>query len=266
MKINYAPEDLVWEATRRNENYKEYYRLKSAEGNVYTPCFHFPGNDKWKMDGQVLDPETDIDTIKIKMDNGVSHSEVHPYYDQFNNYQGPARKYKIPLITKEHVSIKRNNGSRYMVYTLPYDDGFNLRRFFVAIKNRLVISIDPLANNNDIFKAITMIKNAARKEMNEKLSGLSAKVSMAEINKHIEYLKVYDVLVSEIRKIHGETGLTIVDGAVIKPKSILYKYFADSKGNEYMFNANEKYISRAYKTSVKLIQAAPNIIFKASKS
>jgi hypothetical protein len=84
----YTKEDLMWEAVRRNEDYREYFRcalaLRKKSGSKeeipeYHGFHHFPLDPQYKM-YRVFNPDIDIQKIKGLIENGSRPEDVHPYY------------------------------------------------------------------------------------------------------------------------------------------------------------------------------------------
>lgn len=74
----YYPIDLVWEGTRRNEEYKRNYRAfaKADDGSLWY-------NGRWRIYPKLIDPSLSIRRIKERIAAGERFDDVHPYWRDF---------------------------------------------------------------------------------------------------------------------------------------------------------------------------------------
>ena len=170
--IKYTKADLMWEATRRNEDYKNDYaqKLKQYRDDyknnldiniVYLP---YPSSDRWEIAMPILkenrsiikilgwlDPRVDIDKIKKEIDSGAPALSVHPYAHTLEyNMTNPNMYY-------HHIyqpSQKNNYFFEHHIKGLNPDTDVYvcIKKYF--IRDRVLLLIDPTAEDKIIMKSI----------------------------------------------------------------------------------------------------------------
>ena len=161
-KIKYNKEDLLWEATRRNEDYKaSYHQLRIDQPDTidkWKRLWHPSVNYRWRIAG-AIDPLISAKEIKEKVDLGAKLSEVHPYYKVFQDERRPVVHHKIPDILY-HASEGASKSSFKLDYAKIERPMYRwLKKLLAQAKNRMVLTINPLAKENEIIKEIKKIRD-----------------------------------------------------------------------------------------------------------
>jgi len=114
----YTKEDLVWEAVRRNQDYKDFYfkcinasctgREISYE-RIEDTFSGFKGL-RWMLDEDcVLNPNITVDNMKARIAAGSDPDYVNPYYRLFNT--GTRKKPVIEIKPPKLTAIRHKNTS-----------------------------------------------------------------------------------------------------------------------------------------------------------
>jgi hypothetical protein len=298
-KINYTKEDLVWESVRRNENYKKYYsRWQEHYSDKISSRYHgldaYPIDNYWKL-SKLYNPEINIDEIKKQIENGEKPSDVHPYYNLFNRSETmPVIFHGVPG-SKYH---KDNNRSRYDFFDSSVDRKIICINKSVIV-NRVVISIDPLTSNTELFDEIKKIKTNALEAQEDYSSDKNKRLEIANEeskkegesspswrNRHVDFkcytrdihsyfgwLKIYDEVTNycRIQKMKYPTSLEFNliedDGVFTVTSAYSFQHMVPdeieqgTKEHDYA----RRTLTSQYESAVKLIKSAPNIIFSSSK-
>ncbi len=269
---NYSREDLLWEATRRNEDYKKYFADRQKENSVdLEPLFTATGNDKWKMDKEVLDPSIDIDLIKKKISDGEDPLTTHPFYFLYNRITDSAFIHEIPRIsTRSFKRDKKVTGEKKFKAVFTIDEGVKLRKFLLKSRGRIIISIDPCQDQEDVIEHIKKILPDERKRFKDITNKNSITINVGSIDYNIECLRGYDKIIAEFYKRKTpEEQIEIVDAVINKPKSInwteIYDILVDGNVSADLQEYYSDRISKVYNKAVKLIRAAPNILFRPAR-
>lgn len=280
MPVKYTKADLMWEATRRNEDYKndyasmlEKYRADS-KNNLDTTIEYLPyvPSNRWmisiiretatsiKIFGWI-DPCVDIDKIKKDISSGVPAVSVHPYaytheltrtnpniyYHQIDQQYGQQYFSERPLEGDTYICIKKS-----------------------FIRNKILFLIDPTSEDDSIMKSIQETKKRVLKCIKNQTDSLKQKGEMVfyprDIEKYIGWLKKYDEIVEHQKKEQGKGGLIYADGALIVPGDFRFAELVpnDTPGNK--FEGQRKAYRDAYHGAVKLIQTTPAIVFSPSRT
>lgn len=285
---SYKQEDLVWEAVRRNENYRSYYS-KSLKNNLDKRSSKFEGLEIWPIDNywklsKLYDPEINIDDIKKQIEQGAKPSDVHPYYKLFNRsetkqviFHGvPGSKY-YDFKSKTHHDFFESSNDKNSLFIKKSE-----------IIDRVVISIDPSTSNNILFDDIKKIKANALKESDNYNSDKDERLAIMEEegesdtcrrNRHIDFkcytrdisifiglLKKYDELINYCTE-KGKENPTALEFELIKKDGVFnvtsnfsFKHMASNEDD----NERRTWQSQ-YEKALKVIKSAPNIIFTSSK-
>lgn len=248
--MKYEKEDLFWEATRRNENYKiDYYNLRdNQKGEVsrWRRLWHPSTNYKWRIPG-VIDPTISIDEIKKKIENGADPMQVHPYYKKYRHEKKAVLLHNLPYpLTQDNIDDTLNR----WVQTLVSD-----------CNNRLLVSVNPNSNDDEIFKQIKSIKKDFNLKIKDEKTNESKfrPFSPTKIKSYIGWLRKYDKIVEEFLKEYQKSELISPKGFIRIPPGRDFQEFVPVEGDS--FETNLRAYRRAYAESVNLIEATPNIVF-----
>lgn len=281
--MTYSKEDLLWEATRRNEVYKaEYKKLHKqylqAHPSIKTinylpyPSGHWkiwlagkglqqnpsPEYDYKKMAGW-MNPDISVDQIKVDIESGYHPFEVHPYYSVFEKAKTSSafcyynNAYK-PLDSKDFPGFfEREIDGRICVCI---DKKY--------IRDRFLITISPHDSDKKIMEAIKNKKKEIIDVVKNKLATGQTKRSftITRIDSYIEDLRTYDKLVEECK--NSKISMEVINGAYIIPsrQSIFTTVAADKSAN---IEKELRQCTRQYERSVVMIQNTPDIKFAPSK-
>ncbi len=266
----YDKADILWEATRRNEEYKKHYQNVLNEFPVnkiaqwVRDCQ--PGNERWNI--QILiDPAITIDEIKKDIDSGKNPEEAHPYYHFLKQY--PVIQHKIPKM--DFSSKKAGVVNLDTIYVAPKDIKLMIQ-FSNLIKNRVVVSFDPKANDALIKKEIKKIRKKILKQDKERIKESQKKQKgkfyyPRDIDKYVGWLQKYDEIIDHFEKGNKSDQLTIQNGSFILPEGFNFTdvvpELPPKKGVEIVrqVRSARQLYKDSYEGAVKLIQSTPNIHF-----
>ena len=324
-KHRYQREDLIWEAVRRNELYKkDYYQLlweKCIEivnckkylilyGQIVNNMLLFYNHDKyindinralesfkwqklsyfilylrWKM-LWLFNSDIDIDDIKDAIASNQLKEKDHPYHHIYQQKRYPVIQFEV---FGSNLNQKKRTPKHYF---LEHDDD----RSLVCVKkdileDRLIISVDPMADDAKIKEGIIEIIRAASRIIKEKLvNNIEPQyieeydedegedngrddVSInyynpSDIESHIRWLTMYDTVIVNFLKNNQKNRLTCEKGALILPKErALFQQLVPDSNKESDKTANDvRKWKAAYNEAIKLIQFVPNIRFTRSRS
>lgn len=268
LNLKFQKADLIWEATRRNEQYKQYYKKMLAK--KYDPVssillfeenpdiakikimqayssnkdaiknIFFGEHARWKMLYRVFNPNITICDIRNKMAGGENPYTIHPYFwmhpYKFSSINDHA--FAIPNSVNELDKIEiidiNKKPEDYTKETLRKNEA--LRKRMESTEEKFLIEIDSNANNQTIFDEIKKLKSKVSSDYKadlyrEKEKGCFSICSLKEIDTAIEYLEVYDYMVDEIKKYCNSNGesLKITSGFIEKPKGLSYEAFLTEK-------------------------------------
>jgi hypothetical protein len=266
-KLKYAKEDLIWEATRRNEGYKRLFKSNVDESTKTALARDFFGLNF------LADPNLDIGKIKDNIASGADPKEAHPYHGFFEKNEKPVAQHKIPDFVYQYWDE---------LYTSEQDDTSNIKKhqeqfetwfqpFLNQMSGRILISIDPECSDSEIFAGITEIKRkAVRKKKaaaNEKQLSPRAYFPR-DIGKYIGWLRMYDQIVTTAREM--DLGLE-ADGPILTlPKDFPFRsvvpdeFMEDDKGPSFE-SVRRKYRD-AYPEATNLIKSSPYISFSNARA
>jgi hypothetical protein len=181
-KQKYQREDLIWEAVRRNELYKkDYYQLLSKKygdreipkwEKLYYFCEYFHWEMLWLFNHKI-----DIDEIKVAIASGELKEKDHPYHHIYKVNRYPVIQFEVPgSMFKPQKQIPRHCFTEH--------DGDHSIVFIKkdVLKDRLIISIDPMADNTQIVSDIIEIKKIASEKLIVKLKSNSKLKDNREID------------------------------------------------------------------------------------
>lgn len=256
-KVKYKKEDLLWEATRRNEEYKAYYykliEKQSDEVDKWKRIWNPYNNYKWKIPG-AIDPSIDVDEIKEKINSGADPLEVHPYFRFFRDEKKAVIHHTTPELgairNTRPLSIHHSDKVKIdaPLYKWVHD-------FIVTTKNRIVISINPLATDKTIKKEIKKIKDRALRNIKKETEDLKKNKERVylprNIGQYIGWLRKYDEIVDYIKEKKGVDNLTIKDGIVMLPDNFSFLHIVRRKKPLLeKFEGQRKLYRTAYKGAI----------------
>jgi len=172
-KHKYQREDLIWEAVRRNELYKkDYYQLLSKKyGDREMPrwekLYFFGEYLHWKM-LWLFNPMIDIDELKVAIASKKLKEKDHPYHHFYQQKRYPVIQFEVP---DSMFNLKKRIPKHYF-----FEDNNDRSIVFIkknVLKDRLILSIDPMADNTQIVNDIIKIKKIASEKIKEKLESNS---------------------------------------------------------------------------------------------
>jgi hypothetical protein len=256
-------EDLLWEALRRNEDFKndlrEYHDHLDVDGADEHKELFQSLHEKWGIDNIPESYEISSIEIRNKLANDEDFSDVHPYGEHFRLDNFPVKYHDL-----SNVSIDQNkqlgapNEWKVRIKSFPW-----LRRFIYSTKNRLIVSIDPFASDTEVFSEITKIKMEVRKNIKTIMESdkKNRSYSPVRISSYIEWLETYDKFVKNLIELIGEEDLTINNGAYIKPNSIPYRKFVTHEDamvkcreiiKVYLRSLLQHYFNKKHKIEIKV--------------
>jgi|GEM_PF-6074481 hypothetical protein len=293
-KVIYHKEDLLWEAVRRNEEYKEYYSNELKRQNLLSiprdeRLTIFPINLRWQM-ARLPDPSISIEEIKSQIetykDQGKDPGLFHPFFHIYRDQKRPVIHHHVP--GSPYNKISKDTPEKYNLFETEnksivcIDKHSFIQDPFHEGVSRILISINPTEIDEIIIENIREIKKAASgilRELSEKNKGMKSRlggsvivnkddyypVHEKEVESHIGWLKKYDDIVSKYLDNRGEKSLFKKKGAVIVPQHFFKELVSYHTKKGTHFYSILRSLRVAYKGAVELIQAAPNIYFHSSK-
>jgi len=300
----YTVADLLWEATRRNKDYKNDYALmlekyRNSYGTDAQNVKHLPyaNYDKWKIllafeNGTStsysgwLDPNIEIDGIKRDIESGAPALSVHPYeYFTIINSKKPYTFFQ--RIVHEHEESLKQQSSRETndrvsenivnPFFEQYLDKNNLgiHGTYICINKQYVgdsmlCLIDPMSSDEAIKKVLQDNKKRVRHLIKKDKENLKQQKDRTfcidDIDFYIGWLRKYDEWVNELTQMIGEDQLTYKNGVVIIPNHVKYKQINPATGEGTDLDSNKKVYKDALTGAVRLIQTTPNIYFSPSRT
>jgi hypothetical protein len=276
--MEYEKEDLVWEATRRSELYKTIYNEEFAKNSS---SYRLMVCHRILRTNLLLDPSIKIDEIKKKIKLGADPADVHPYHGYFETRQKPAIRHAIPGVPfdgweRVRATEPEKSQDRFDKYLKLNEE------FFYDTCTRVIISIDPLARDEDIFNEIKKIKNDVLENrrtasvvqlMNtQNVDGsdddddILPKKTYApgKIASYIGWLEKYDQIVEKIKEIEGEENLVKYEGIVKIPKGFSFSRMVSDCPQE-KHEGQRKAYKKAYEDSVEIIKNHLDLPFSKAR-
>jgi hypothetical protein len=254
--LNYSKADLLWESTKRNEDYKSiYYELANANSpkTKWDKIYNF-GAYRWMTNG-FLDPSISSEQINNKILNGEIEEGFHPYYHYFAKKE--IRHHVIPTSILRPLSEKNDTEEYHRLIGWLCTEGFDET-------NRIFISFDIGENDDSIGRAIRKIKRELRLKLRKHEPGLQEEsFNPAKIKYYIDWLIEYDRMVEHL-KVNMPSEIKIIDGAICYIKMDFSIFIPQDSKPEYRAS-RIKQRREAYEGAVRLIQMTPHIPFKISR-
>lgn len=288
-QIQYAKEDLLWEATRRRQDYRDAYRTV-FETQVTNKEQHSRWDRLWSdnycteflMSG-LLDPSITIDDIytKIKETPLLNVGKIHPYKWLFNPpvmyYVTPHSLCNLDTDLPKTILLKCKIHPGYV--NIKEDD----------VRAKLLIAIDPLASDDVILESIKTLKHLANMVYDSNMDTIhmigsyplsyfthhkgtiipSTKkhaentLNPLSINSYMEWLNIYDNVIDYCMQ--NAIGLQIVDNAYQPPKEFSFKQVVPNGTPGLDFEKTEKRLRDAFRGAQKLIRMGCRIKFQPSR-
>jgi len=271
-KIKYNKEDLLWEATRRNEEYKaSYHQLRIDQPDTidkWKRLWHPYVNYRWRITG-AIDPSISAKEIQERVDFGAKLSEVHPYYKVFQDERRPVVHHKIPDILY-HVSEGASKSSFKLDYAKIEQPMYRwLKELLAQAKNRIIITINPLVKEKEIIKEVKMIRDESLKTIKAEIENSESgdrNYHPRNIGKYIGWLNKYDKVVNQLKeKLEGKS-LTIDKSVVRIPDNFSFTELVPNDTPAEKFEGQRRAWRNAYHEAVSLIQNSPHISFPPAKT
>jgi hypothetical protein len=261
-KTTYRKEDLIWEATRRSEGYKQLFKSEIGENTKTDLAMDF-----FRLNFPA-DPNLGIDKIEEKIASGADPKEVHPYHGFFERKEEPVAHRPIPDFVYqhwyEHFPLEQDGTDTRATNKEQFEIWFDL--LLKQMPGRILISIDPKFSNREIFPGIAEIKRKAVED--KKAVGKDKQLSPRtyfprDIGKYIDWLKTYDEIVATARK---EKLEVTADGSILTlPDSFSFKLMVP---DELIVNGKKseiKTVVRKYRNiygeATYLISVSPFVSF-----
>jgi len=280
---SYSKADLLWEATRRNEEYKSFYNQVAGPVNEteyrWNRTWH-PGNYRWKIHG-LLHPSLSVDDIHAEIKAGADPNKVHPYYYMFKNEHKAILQHHVPTIESKYYD-KQNRPQDDGKFDLAADDRLQddlkidstdykrYQEFRAIVKDRILLSINPMATDKDIIDEIKKLKKEKRIVLRHEVNTLKAKGKRSyyprDINKYIGWLLKYTEIVEYLTQKIGAHGLKISDGIVALTEDFSFNEVVPNDIPGEKFEGQRKAYRTAYLESINLIRLSPNITFQAHRT
>ncbi|MBW2609185.1 MAG: hypothetical protein JRC68_02445 [Deltaproteobacteria bacterium] len=269
-KIKYDKEDLIWEATRRNEIYKTLYNgtvNEKVKQNILRELFRL---------NFLVDPTITVDTIKEKVASGAEPREIHPYNDFFKRIENPVIHHVVPYVLYYQSILQasgENRQDKADENTLPITQfEIWLDIFLKESQGRILVSIDPSASDKSIWDAIKKLKRKEVKDIKafyEQQPSLPKSYRPRDIDKYIGWLKKYDETLKEIDSTNSEK--TKIEGTIrALPEGFSFTSMVPNRNekyeNEYEFEDIRRAYRDAYDEAVELIKISPYISFSESRA
>ena len=225
----------------------------------------FPAfSEKWGI--EFYNPCESIDDIREKINKGEYAKEQHPYYNWYGKKDLPVIEHEISnerpidLLNgidnyyhfKDFHNVKYGNSETYL---------FISRNTF---KDRVVISFNPDSNLEDIVGKLKKIRNLELKKRKLTLKNENQKMyNIKDINKYINWLKIYDEIKSNIIQLCDGKNLNPVykSGYLCVPKQISFTEIIPSNFTAERFESATKQYNRAYYGACDLIKNSPYLKF-----
>jgi hypothetical protein len=263
--LKYQKEDLIWEATRRNEGYKRLFK-SDVDQNTKTAL----AIDFFALNF-LADPTIGIDNIKENIASDADPKEAHPYHGFFERYRKPVTYHQIPL------SVFQYWDELYRLEQEGTDNSTTLKEQFATwfqpflnqTSGRILISVDPECSDKEIFAGITEIKRKVVRE--KKAIGEDKRFSPRayfprNIGEYIGWLRMYDEIIETAR---SKGSKLTTDGAIVLlPDSFSFveMWPVRMEKNEYEFEGIRRKYRDAYREATDLIKISPYISFSNSRA
>lgn len=276
----YNEADLLWEATRRNVEYRndflamlEKYRADSRHKEIENPGYlPYISSDRWSIlmvkedDDRIrvfgwLDPSIEIDEIKKEIRSGAVPVSVHPYaYIHELKRTNPNIYY--------HHDSKQDRNEYFTEHTINDSTYVCIKKGI--IRNRVLVLIDPTASDKTIIDTVKDIKEEVLKAIRNKTDELKKMGEVVcyprDIPQYIDYLKKYDYVVDYFSKTGPADKLSADGGASLVPKDFSFRDVVPKDIEGEQFEGTRRAYKKAYEQSIKMIQVSPNIHFSPSRS
>ena len=287
-RINYEKEDLVWEAVRRHEHYKTSYNeviLKKNKSPDYAATYGELLRGLFQMN-VLCDPAIDIDQIQKKIADGADPKEIHPYYGFFR--ERPVIIHDFPQVARYRWDLLLPpKPKKIEMFRQEFYKWF--RHFLEETEDRIVVSINPMASNDDLKKEIIRAKSEAirnritiinrkahMKQDRKKSKGLPNETEETQeipeivcrkrdISAYIAYLKKYDEVVAVAKKKADKYPLETTHGVILVPKDFDYYEMVHNNTTGRSYEGQRRAYKDAYQDAIKLIATAPFLVFSAAR-
>ena len=258
----YQKEDLIWEATRRNEGYRRLYGSGVDENTKTALARDFFGLNF------LADPDLDINTIKENIASGADPKETHPYHGFFERNAKPVAQHSIPNFVFQYWDELYRSEQDHTGNIAKLQEQFEtwFQPFLNQMPGRILISIDPEFSDREIEAGIKAVKKIAVKD--KKAVGEDKRLSPRtffprDICKHIGWLEKYDEIVDTAKRMDLEVK---ADGPILAlPEDFSFGVMVPIDTGEDKFESTRRTYRDAYKSAVEFIKRSPYISFSNSR-
>lgn len=261
-------EDLLWEATRRNENYKNnYYEIMKLReiGDKHADFHTRHALNEWGM-RFLLDPKVPFSNLQAQVDSVDEKRNSHPYIRFFGIADTPVILYQEFKFSANYA-LSRKSKQGFNGPKTPKESHIN----------RLLISLNPFSKESEVLPPVKANLQSAKIQVKKSLTQLKKQGHFVfyerDIESYLKYLEVYDKIVSYIKDKYNDCEFE--EGAIRLPNDFQYTAMANVENYNYnddqirFFKAREnerKLISTSFEKSSYLIRKSPDILFSPART
>lgn len=275
----YTKADLLWESTRRNQDFRNYYSSLKRYMDEYNQrkLTDIPSNarkllrplTKWAIRImftsnepllprllELLNPLNEIDHIRDKIISGTPIYKVHPYAYIDELEQMESDNFYHRTMFDEFGSLfieKRVDGVDYICINKQ------------LIGNNIILLLPPTSKEAIIVRKIKEIRKLILTQIKDEVNSLKVNGELIcyprDINDYIGWLNKYDEVVNYLESLKDDELLQYDDGAVVLPNKFPFKKLVPIDTPADQFEGKKKAYIDAYKGAVKLIKTSPYITF-----
>jgi len=295
----YTKADLIWEATRRNEDYKKDYKevydkyIVTNHMDNIASLKRIPDEkpNKWKirMDGGLgfetyywLDPTTTLENIYAEIKE-TGNSRLHPYYRLFRSpvkindsfYHGQAwiETHNVAYLEnheKENNDVKATSGFFRLEIEISDEKSLNLICVDERdIEDQVLLTIHPLNTDEEIKNHVKKIKNKALRSIAAKIEGLKKNGVETryppDINDYIGWLQHYDIIIDFYIKNNNGVEFVIKKGAIVLPEKFDYEPLIPLDIPRQDVSYQMQKFKEDYEDAVLIIQSTPDLVFSLAR-
>ena len=302
-EIKYTQGDLLWECTRRNENYKNDYasmietykdinqsdsllesnillRISRNEALCSNPTpddrIMYPtdkGGIRWSIQLVWMSKESPLPRIWFWKDPLIDVYKIKKEIAAGKPIT-EVHPYGYIDLYQEMIPLNYYHRTYQYFYIPPIVKSIKDQDLCINetdLGDNFLLSISPTASDKSILKAVQKAKKLVLKGIRQEHLYLKEKgetiYNPLKIEQYLGWLKKYDEVVDHLRKLKCDEPLTYEKGACIIPDDFSFSGFLTKKGIKASttFESQRKSYKRAYDGAVKLIQSTPFIFFSPPK-
>ena len=266
---DYSFDDLIWEAVRRNQDYRTIYdNIRASEEAL--DDFEAGWDEKWADYSwsrwhlkKTFDYNLTVDDIKRKIKSGEMKDTDHPYFNyialgrEYVNYEKLPKSVYLNCIQAAFMDITEEEKKELLFWAC---------EFFLRNNNRVIVSLDPFENEASVVGKIKIImkdvSKRRKKELSLKIRSLKkdthekgnyekkcqyyiSKIYKPKIQDLIGILKKYDEIYSRvISKTHVESEASFhwECGTFVLPKKFKFKEILTTSEIEAEKRSHDDYL------------------------